>query len=75
MTKAGRDDYEDDGAQWWTVRQAAAHLGIQPAAIRAYIRDGLPVYFNGILLKRSEVTAMYRKRITSQRATRFQKPI
>ncbi|MBB5617216.1 hypothetical protein [Microcella frigidaquae] len=44
-------------APFWTHRQAALHLGFTTATIRKYIRQGLPTYLDGTLVKPREVVA------------------
>ncbi|MDP3208120.1 MAG: hypothetical protein Q8M65_03135 [Rhodoglobus sp.] len=44
-------------APFWTHRQAALHFGFTTATIRKYIRQGLPTYLDGTLVKPAEVIA------------------
>lgn len=42
-------------APFWTHQQAALHFGFTTATIRKYIRNGLPTYLEGTLVKPAEV--------------------
>jgi len=42
-------------APFWTHQQAALHFGFTTATIRKYIRNGLPTYVGGTLVKPAEV--------------------
>lgn len=44
-------------ARFWTHQQAALHFGFTTATIRKYIRQGLPTYLDGTLVKPAEVIA------------------
>lgn len=44
-------------AAFWTHQQAALHFGLSRATIRRYIRQGLPTYLGGSLVKPREVIA------------------
>ena len=48
---------QDLDAAYWTHKQAALHFGFTTATIRKYIRQGLPTYLDGTLLKPAEVIA------------------
>lgn len=64
-------------AAFWTHQQAALHFGLSRATIRRYIRQGLPTYLSGTLVKPSEVIAhrlAARKRESDTQA-RNQRPV
>ena len=50
-------ELQDVDAAFWTHQQAALHFGFTTATIRKYIRQGLPTYLGGTLVKPSEVIA------------------
>jgi hypothetical protein len=64
-------ELQDLDAPYWTLDQAAAHFGITRAGVRKMIREGLPVYFAGTLVKPAEYIAARLERQARQRAHRF----
>jgi predicted site-specific integrase-resolvase len=65
-----RRELGDPDDIWWTIDQAAEHLGYKRATIERYIREGLPRYFRKYV-KRDELLAEHRRRAQREIATRL----
>ena len=55
---------------FWTLDQAALHFGVRRATIEKYIREGLPAYFEKLMVKPSEAIAERLRRKNAAEATR-----
>jgi len=64
-------DLSDPMDRWWTIDQAAEHLGVTRRTVERYVQDGLTVYFpkQGGYVDRDEFLAVFRKRQERRRAT------
>lgn len=71
MAEAKPRDVTDPLDRFWTINQAAAHLGLARCTVERYVRDGLKVYFprQGGYLDRDEFLAAYRLRLARRKAT------
>ena len=59
-------DLTDPMDRWWTIDQAAEHLGVKRGTVQRYIReDGLVLYFpmQGGYLDRDELMPVVRSRM------------
>jgi predicted transcriptional regulator len=68
MTQPERQDLT---LPYWSIEQAAKHFGFTRATIEKYVREGLPTYFSGIMVKPSEVVAERLSRQTRHRQSRM----
>lgn len=71
MAKPIPRDLTDPNDRWWTIDQAAAHLGVTRRTVERYVQDGLPLHFQQIggYLDRDELLAEVRKRAERRLAT------
>lgn len=71
MAKAIPRDLTDPNDRWWTIDQAAEHLGVTRRTIERYIHDGLPLHFKlvGGYLDRDELLTEVRERAERRTAT------
>lgn len=70
---AQRKIQQDITKPFWTIEQAALHIGVEKRSIRRYIQDGLPSYFDGKFVKPREVVAEAIRRKKATTSTRTKK--
>lgn len=72
MAPKPRQEHQSFNLPFWTIEQAALHLGFTRATINRYIREGLPVYFTSVrpMVKPQELIDEWLRRRKANLATR-----
>lgn len=72
MPAQRRKELQNFDLPFWTIDQAALHLGFSRATINRYIREGLPVYFKSVepMVKPRELIDEWLRRRRANLATR-----
>ena len=72
MASTPRQERQSFDLPFWTIEQAALHLGFTRATINRYVREGLPVYFKSVepMVRPRELIDEWLRRREANLATR-----